>query len=191
AAVQGKKVGAAPPKVAGRNEPRFLARLQFNLLDAETGYFYAGTYGGTKKVLSIGAGFDHQDDYNAFGADLFLDMPLGEDVLTAQVDFVWLDGKTWLAGAAGPPVVPGVPKQTALMAEAGYRIGAIKLSPIVRFEMQKPSGGNQTTGFGGGLAYWYMNHNANVKIFYMNTKLDAPGQKAVNQINVQTQFWVF
>jgi hypothetical protein len=191
AATQGKRTPAAPPKVAGRNEPRLLARLQYNLLDAETGYFYAGTYGGTKKVVSIGAGIDHQDDYTAFGADLFIDMPLGVDVLTAQVDFVMLDGKTWLAGAAGPPMVPGVPKQTDLMGEVGYRIGAAKLSPIVRYEMQKINNGATTNSFGGGLAYWYMNHNANVKVFYMNTKADTMGAKAINQINLQTQFFVF
>jgi hypothetical protein len=192
AAMQGKRVAAAPPKLAGRNAPRLLARLQFNLFDAETGYFYAGTYGGTKKVVSIGAGYDHQDDYNAFAADLFVDLPVvGDDVFTAQVVYEYLDGKTWLAPLAGPPPIPGVPKQSAIMAEAGYRIGALKLSPIVRFEWQKPDAGAKTLGFGGGLAYWYMNHNANVKVFYMNTKSDVTGQKAVNQLNVQTQFFVF
>jgi hypothetical protein len=192
AAMQGKREAAAPPKVAGRNEPRFLARLQFNLFDPETGYFYAGTYSGTKKVVSIGAGFDHQDDYNAFAGDVFVDLPtVGEDVLTAQVVFEYLDGKTWLAPSAGPPVVAGVAKQTDLMAEVGYRIGSLKLSPIFRFELQTPDTGPKTTGFGGGLSYWYMNHNANVKLFYMNTKTDAAGQKAINQINLQTQFYVF
>jgi hypothetical protein len=190
-AFQGKRAPAAPPKVAGRNAPRLMARLQFNLLDAETGYFYAGTYHGTKRIVSIGGGYDHQDDYNAAAADVFVDMPFGEDVLTAQAVYEYLDGKTWLAPAAGPPAVAGVPKQSAIMAEVGYKIGAIRLSPIFRFEWQKPNVGSKTTGFGGGLAYWYMNHNANIKAFYMNTKTDTMGQKAVNQINIQAQFFVF
>jgi hypothetical protein len=192
AALQGKRAPAAPPKVAGRNAPRLMARLQFNLFDAETGYFYAGTYSGTKKIVSIGAGYDHQDDYNAVAGDLFIDLPvIGEDVFTAQAVFEYLDGKTWLAPSLGPPMVAGVPKQMAFMGEVGYRLGVIRLSPIFRVEWQKPDAGSKTLGFGGGLAYWYMNHNANVKVFYMNTKSDAAGQKAVNQINLQTQFFVF
>jgi hypothetical protein len=188
--LQGQRVGpdAANNKVGGRNAPRIMARVQLNLLDPETGYFYAGTYGGSKKVLSIGGGFDHQDDYNAFAGDVFLDLPFGTDVLTAQVNFIHYDGKTWLGGMGG------VPKQNDLMAEAGYRIGAAKLSPILRFDWQKVSGGNTTTTFGGGLAFWYMNHNANLKAFYLNTKADVPGvtgEKSVHQINVQTQFFVF
>jgi hypothetical protein len=191
-AFQGQRIGASAPDVAGRNAPRLMARLQFNILDPETGYFYAGTYGGTKTVLSVGAGYDHQDDYNAVAGDVFADIPIGTDVLTAQVNFIWLDGGDWLGNAiTGPPMVPGVPKQWALMAEAGYRLGAIKLNPIVRFEVNKIDGGVQTLTFGGGLVYWYMGHNANLKVFYLNTTPDTDGAKAINQINIQTQFFVF
>ena len=169
-----------------------MARLQFNVFDPETGYFYAGTYHGTKKILSIGAGYDHQDDFNAVAGDLFLDWPLGEDVLTAQANVAYLDGKTWLpfVPAMGGMGATGVAKQMNYMAEAGYKIGAIKLSPIVRFELNKPDSGAKTTGFGGGLAYWYMNHNANIKLFYMNTKQEGDA-KNVHQFIVQTQFYVF
>jgi hypothetical protein len=195
-AFQGKRIAAAPPKVAGRNAPRLMARLQFNLLDAETGYFYAGTYHGTKRIVSIGAGYDHQDDYNAAAGDVFVDMPLGADVLTAQVIYEYLDGKTWLGPVTGMPAAPSVPKQQAVMGEVGYKIGAIGLSPIFRVEWRKPNvsgaaSNPSTLGFGGGLAYWYMNHNANIKVFYMNTKTDTAGEKAVNQLNIQAQFYVF
>ena len=44
-----------------RNFFRVTGRVQINLLDPETGFFYAGTYLGTKKVLSIGASFDFED----------------------------------------------------------------------------------------------------------------------------------
>jgi hypothetical protein len=208
---QGQKVDAAAGKVAARNAPRVMARLQYNLLDAETSYFYAGTYAGTKKVLSVGAGVDIQNEYKAFAGDVFADLPLGGDVLTAQVDVVYFDPGTWLntPAASKTPYIPsvmttaGMPpvttltnplaavaKQWDLMAEAGYRIGVIKLSPIVRFEMNKPDVGAKTIRFGGGLAYWYMNHNANVKLFYMNSKKDGD-MKAANIINLQTQFFVF
>jgi hypothetical protein len=197
-AFQGQRVAAGGGKVPGRNAPRLMARVQFNLLDAETSYFYAGTYAGAKKVLSVGVGYDHQEDYNAVAGDVFADLPLGEDVLTAQVNFVWLDPKGWLNTAApnpAPGLVSGtminpIAKQWDIMAEVGYRIGVIKLSPIFRFEMNKPDVGAKTIRFSGGLAYWYMNHNANVKVFYTNSKKDGD-MNSVNQINVQTQFFVF
>ena len=51
-----------------------------NVLEAETGFFYAGTYLGKKKILAIGAGFDGQKDFHAYAADAFFDYPLGPGV---------------------------------------------------------------------------------------------------------------
>jgi hypothetical protein len=187
-AFQGKRGLTAPGRVFGRNSPRLMARLQFNLFDAETSYFYSGTYGGTKKIVSIGAAVDHQNEYNAFAADIFIDLPVaGSDVFTAQGDIAFYDGKMWL---------PTVPRQFDLVGEIGYRIGAIQLSPILRFEMQKfdnplPPATANLMRFGGGLAYWYMNHNANVKVFYTYVKPDADTLHGYSQFNVQTQFFVF
>ena len=54
------RVGAVPAAdpnpavVGGVNMFRLAARLQINLLDAEPGFFYQGTYLGAKKILSIG-----------------------------------------------------------------------------------------------------------------------------------------
>jgi hypothetical protein len=184
---QGKRGGnGTPPKVVARNAPRLMARLQFNLFDAETGYFYAGTYGGTKKVVSIGGGIDHQDEYNAFAGDVFVDLPVGNDVFTLQANVIYYDGKTWI----------NVPKQTDLVGEVGYRLGALSLSPIFRFEMTKISNNTAATGpdvmrIGGGLVYWYMGHNANLKAFYTWTKPDNDMLHSYSTINVQTQFFVF
>ena len=89
------------------------------LLDPEPGFFYQGTYLGAKKVLSIGGFFDFQDKYKYFGGDVFVDLPLGPGVLTAQFDVAYWDGGTFLS----------VPKATAYMGEAGYLIGPIMLSP--------------------------------------------------------------
>jgi hypothetical protein len=183
---QGKRDGAGmPPMVPSRNSPRIAARLQYNVFDAESAYFYAGTYGGTKRILSVGAGFDHQDDYNAFAGDVFFDWPVGMDVATAQVNFLYYDGNGWIA----------VPQQYDLLAEAGYRLGALKLSPIIRFEMQKLDTPTPAVPdvmrIGGGLVYWYMGHNANLKVFYTYTKPDSDMQQSWSQINVQTQFFLF
>jgi hypothetical protein len=167
---------------------RVAARLQYNVFDAETGFFYGGTYGGSKRILSIGAGLDIQKDYKAFAGDVFVDLPVGTDVITGQVDVVHYDGGTWAP----------VANQTDVMAEVGYRFGAVKLSPIVRFEVAKmdaPSAASpDVTRFGLGLVWWYMGHNANLKLFYSLVKPSAPGVTTLSsysQLNLQSQFFVF
>jgi hypothetical protein len=179
---------AAPPMTTpptaptGQDVMRFAGRLQLNLLDAETAYFYAGTYGGAKRILSVGGGIDAQDDYLAIAGDVFVDMPLGTDVLTVQGNVIRYDGGTW---------IPLLAKQTVIMAEAGYRIGAIQVSPIVRFEHQMMSddAAANMTRIAGGLAWWVMNHNVNLKAFYTNIKPE--GGDANHQVNVQLQLYVF
>jgi hypothetical protein len=188
---------AVPPMMAAVRQSqtamRVAARVQYNVFDAESAFFYGGTYGGAKKILSFGAGVDWQKEYKAFALDGFMDWPLGPDVVTAQVDFVHYDG-----GTAPDVWAPGVPKQNDVMVEAGYRIGAVKISPIVRFEMAKmdtavAASPNQTRiGVGG--VWWYMGHNANLKLFYTYVKPEAdmaPGLAAYSQINLQSQFYVF
>src|SRR5205807_277870 len=47
-------------RVGSRNSFRVTGRLQLNLLDPETGFFYGGTYLGAKKILSVGGSYDYQ-----------------------------------------------------------------------------------------------------------------------------------
>jgi hypothetical protein len=200
-----------PPAMMGTPRDRAILRLagriQFNLFDAETAYFYAGTYGGAKKIVSFGVGADHQDTYNGITADAFVDLPVGNDVFTAQAAFFYYSGGTWMT----LPVVPEGPwatakKVTAVVAEAGYRINQMKVSPILRFEHQTATSEPITSGmppttqiaspnvlrFSAGLSYWAMNHTANVKLFYTYVKpSDSVNFKTYNQLNLQVQFYVF
>jgi hypothetical protein len=162
---------------------RVTARVQYNLFDPETAFFYAGTYGGTKKVVSFGAAVDHQEQYTAFDVDAFVDMPVGADVFTAQAAFMHFNGDTWVA----------VPKQNDIVVEAGYRLGALKISPIIRFEDQMyaavgmaPS--QSVIRVSAGVAWWLIGHNLNLKIFYTYVKPEA---NPFNQLNVQAQLFVF
>jgi hypothetical protein len=189
---QGRRNAAtADGGVGGSNFFRFAARLQFNVFDPETSFFYAGTYLGNKKVLSFGAMVDLQDDYIHYGGDAFLDYPVGPGALTAQVNVAHYDGKSFLVNNATPPA-PVLPKQTSVMAEAGYLIDAIDLSPIVRFERQSISPtSTDEMRIGGGVAYWPYGHAFNIKAFYLRVNPDAAGQHAFNQLNLQTQVYVF
>ena len=203
---QGKRTGEltsaqSPPNglVNSRNSMRIAARLQYNVFDAETGMFYAGTYGGAKKILSFGVGYDSQDEYKATALDVFFDWPLAnKDVLTAQVNHVTYDGGKWLTA---------LPKTTGTSVEAGYRFSAMKFSPIIRYEkrtydvnaLNATTTNLNETRTGAGLAFWLKGHNANIKVFYMQIKPENTNnfagtmttQHSFNSVNVQLQYFIF
>jgi len=179
---QGLRDNRTATEMEARNFFRVTARLQVNLLDAEPGFFYAGSYLGSKKILSVGASYDFQDKYKYFAVDGFADLPLGPGVLTAQVNLAHWDGDTF---------IPGLLKQTALMGEAGYLVAGIGLSPIIRAERLWGSGtlADQTI-LGGGLAFWPYGHNSNLKLFYTHLKVDG-ADRGTNQFNLQWQVYFF
>jgi hypothetical protein len=173
---------AGPPaRLGSRNPFRFAGRVQINILDPETNYFYAGTYLGTKRILSFGASYDFQPDegssYKSWSVDGFLDLPLGPGSVTAQVDLVYRDGDELVV----------LPKQTFLGAEAGYRFDAVKLSPIVRVERRwGPGTALDETDLSAGLAFWAFGHNSNLKAFYTRL-IPADPANAFDQFNLQWQ----
>ncbi len=182
-----------PTAPGGRNFFRLAGRIQVNLLDPETEFFYAGTYLGRKRILSVGAAGDFQNDYKYWAYDAMLDLPLGPGVLTAQVNLAQWDGGTWL-------VAPYLVKQRALMGEAGYLIAPLRLSPIVRFEQRwlastapagTPSNRQTETRMGGGLAFWPYGHNSNVKVFFSRAVPDAPDTHTFSEFVLQWQVYFF
>src|SRR5205814_5387031 len=97
------EVPGPPATVGGLNFFRFATRVQVNILDAEPGFFKAGTYLGAKKILSFGGFFDIQKSYKYFGGDFLLDLPVGPGIVTAQADVVHWDGGDF---------IPSLPKHT-------------------------------------------------------------------------------
>jgi hypothetical protein len=180
---QGARKAQTASDVSARNFFRMAARIQVNLLDPETGYFYQGTYFGKKKILSLGASFDAQDEYRYVAGDVFADLPVGPiGVATGQVNVARWDGGTFL---------PGLAKQTAVMGEAGFYFAAVKLSPIIRVEVLDGTGTvADEYRLSGGIAYWPYNHNGNIKAFFSRSHRDNNAH-AINQINLQGQVFVF
>jgi len=185
---QGKRNAGTADQVAGQNMFRLAGRVQVNILDAETGFFYAGSYLGKKKVLSVGAAYDFQDDYKHWAVDAFLDMPLGPGGLTAQVN---VGG--WKGGSFTTPAVQN--SLTAIMAEAGYRFDAFPISPIVKFENLTVADTEfKQMRLGGGLAYWPYGHTINVKAFYTHISSDPGGgadKLGQDQFQLQTQLYFY
>ena len=106
----------------------------------------------------------------------------------------------------GGTLIP-LPKDKAYMAELGYLIGPIRLSPIVRFERlvaplientadptmppQIPNPTNPSEDrFGGGLAFWPYGHNSNLKVFFTRVHRNV-GLHDFNVISAQWQVHYF
>ena len=179
--------GGANAVVGGNNFFRMAARVQVNILDAEPGFFYQGTYLGAKNILSVGAFYDFEDHYKYAGADAFLELPAGPGTVNAQVNYVQWDGGSFIGNDK-------LPKAKAFMAQAGYLINPIMLSPILSAE--KLTAANPTivspseTRYGGGVAFWPYGHNVNLKAFFTKVHRD-PALHDFNQINVQWQLYFY
>jgi hypothetical protein len=130
------------------NDFRYAARVVWYPFDAETGYFYSGTTLGAKKILAIGAGFDHQLKYNATSVDIFYDQPVNKgDSITLQADYNRFDGGL---------TFPQLPRENVWMVEAGYYSHKAKIGPFAQlsnrlFTDPKRSDLKKYTG---GIAYY-------------------------------------
>ncbi|HXU06413.1 MAG TPA: hypothetical protein VN903_35900 [Polyangia bacterium] len=198
--------GMTPAVIGGLNIFRVAARLQINLLDGEPGFFYQGTYHGAKKIVSIGGFIDYQDPYKYFGGDLFVDLPLGPGILTAQADVGKWDGGIYRDANNLEIQFAAMGKATVYLAEVGYLIGPIMLSPIARFERLDtplvmnpdptmpgniPDPNNpKEDRYGGGLAFWPYGHNSNLKAFFTRVHRQ-PSRHDFNVLTVQWQVYFY
>ncbi|HXO22462.1 MAG TPA: hypothetical protein VOA87_21275 [Thermoanaerobaculia bacterium] len=169
--------------VNNTNEFRYSGRLAFNVIGPQTTYTYRGTSLGKTQSLTIGFGFDHQQDFHSYGGDLFWDQPIpGGDGLTVQADYTQWDGGTFLTA---------IPKQKTTLLEVGYYAHAIKLLPYVQyaqenFDLAKNPDEKRTEV---GIGYYINGHNQNIKFGY--GKIDRDGSPKRNQIRLQYQVYAF
>ena len=163
-------------------ELRYTARVMYNFLEPESGFFYTGTYIGKKKILAVGGGYEHQHDYNGYAADVFLDYPLKYGAITTQVNHIRFNGGDFLKT---------LKDQHSTLVEAGYLIGKTNLQPVVQYSRRSfaNGGGTDENRFGAGLNYFIKGHTANVKAFY--NRIDLDGVETANQITLQIQFFYF
>jgi hypothetical protein len=171
------------------NALRGAGRVQLQLLDPEApAYAYAGTYMGRKKVLALGAALDAQGSYRGVAVDGFLSLPVGPNGLTAQTNLIHYDGHQLL---------PGLPNQDAIEAEAGFHFTAAKLTPWVKYETRSYDDAVKSAVFQDehrfqvGGTWYVMGNTLNLKAGYSRATLDRLGQEALTQNGVTMQMQAF
>jgi hypothetical protein len=164
------------------NPFRTAGRVVWYPFDARTDFFYPGTTFGTRKVLAVGLSHDRQSGYQATGADVYLDVPVGGNAVTAQANFVHLDG-----GA----LLPSLAEQDALFVEAGYFVRALKVSPWLQYSRRdlKAEGAADDRAYLAGLAWWVDGHRLTVKAGAGRVERD--GAPARTQVVVQAQLFLY
>ena len=152
--------------------PRFVGRVGFNVFDAEPGYFFSGTYLGTKQILAFGVSFDLQPGVGghdgsslawALAFDAFADIPFDEHGLVATV----------CAYLHGPGRV--VPEGFGMWADVGFRVAVIE--PLVAVEWFQPSEGDSGKRLAilPGVNWWIVGHKASLKLRFGAARLDGAG----------------
>jgi hypothetical protein len=142
-----------------RNPFRVTGRVVYYPYGADTGFFYAGTWQGTRRMLGIGAFADGQKDFRSYGADVTCEEPFTNKSggVTAQFDWVRFDG-----GA----LLPALPKQDTLLLEAAVHVARSRLAPFVQYSGKNfDDAALQDQAFlQVGLVWWIRGHNRNLKI---------------------------
>jgi hypothetical protein len=163
---------------ASLNDFRTVARLQYNVFDAEVYNLpsYAGANFGTKKIMALGVAVDSQEDYEGFTGDLFADIPTGFGSAQGTVAFHQLDGGTTSRTALA--------ESDILSADAGLYFKKAKAGVWARYERRDFAASEDRDEERAqlGLNYYPFGNNLNFKF--------AVGQVNPNVGNDMTQFTI-
>lgn len=167
-----------------RNAFRDTVFLQYDVFETERGYVFHGTNLGTKKILALSAGYDGQDSYHAYNADVFTTIPIaGGNEIAGQVQASHYDGESFLVAPA---------RQNDLLVELAYFAAALKVQPFAKFEEQRFSADilhrADQTRWGAGMHYYL--HGLNLKLSgqYLRVLARSPF-KSSNEMTLGMQVW--
>jgi hypothetical protein len=170
-------------KVDANAPLRYLGRVVWYPLAAQTGFFYAGTSQGRQKMLGVGASLDHEAQYNAHGADVYLEWPLPYgDAVTVQADYTRIDGGLTFAQ---------LPKQDTWLLEGGYVFPRSRFGLFGQFAREDIAAATaaDSAALQGGVAYWARAHTLNLKVGLGRTMKD--GATSHTQVMMQAQVFLF
>lgn len=174
------------------------ARLVYNFLDPEPGYYNASTYYGSKKIFALGSTVRYQKDaagtaanpesFVGFNFDALFEYPLPAGVVTLEGGFYRYDyGNSPLGG-----LIDG----QAYYGQAGFlfpqKIGIGQLQPVVRVQhfdvdVPGPTAGltSDTTRANFGLNYIIAGHDARVMFDF--TRVFIANSKDLNEVKLLVQ----
>ena len=163
---------------------RVSGRVVYYPFGAETGFFYAGTFQGTKKQVGIGGGFDAQKDFRVYSADGFVELPTFNKTqgFTVQVNWMRHDGGATIAA---------LPRQNTWLLEAGYHLFSHRLTPFVQYQARDfanaatPDQSHVQVG----AAWWMKGSQRNLKVSV--GRLQVAGGPTRTQALAQLQLFYF
>ena len=174
------------------------ARLVYNFLDPEPGYYNASTYYGAKKILAVGTTVQYQGDaagtaarpkdFVGFDVDVLFEYPLPAGVVTLEGGFYSYD--------YGNHPLGGLIDGQAYYGQAGFlfpqKIGIGQLQPVVRVQhfdvdVPGPTAGvtSDTTRANFGLNYIIAGHDAKVMLDFTRVFIDKG--KDLNEVKLLVQ----
>ena len=163
---------------------RTTVRAVWYPFEADTGFFYTGTFFGAKRLLAVGASHDQQAGYHTDAVDLVLDWPVGGggDAVTAQAGLVRYDGGATLTE---------LPRQDTALLEASYYFKALSLGPFVQLscrDFDDPARADERTSQIG-VAWWQNGHRFNLKLGAGRIERDGAADRT--QVVLQGQLFLY
>jgi hypothetical protein len=198
----------APVTVNKGDRLLYAARVQYNFLDPEPGYYLQSTYYGEKKILAVGLAANYQGGATAtptgvtsmgnVEVDVLWEDKVGDGVLTVE-GAIYYFGRHGIATppTGGGPVGPfDVGAGDGVLLSIAYlihgKIGWGEFQPFFRYQGfdHSPSSANHPGGvdhsnYDFGVNYVMMGHNARMSFVY--THIDE-GPQQFGQFVIGTQF---
>jgi hypothetical protein len=167
----------------------YAARLVYNFLDPEPGYYNSSTYYGSKDVLAVGGTIQYKKTPDpagdkkllGFNFDLLFEKKVAADVLSLEGAYYNFDqGNT--AGKQGWSFY-GLASWLF-----GAKVGPGRLQPMARYQHAVPAaGGDATKTFDGGLNYILDGHNARAGLAVQTTSPPVGSSTTNVQLGIQIQ----
>lgn len=174
-------------QAGSRNAPLVAGYLQYDLLDTEKGYTFAGTNLGKKRVLALSAGFETQHEYRAYSGDILATLPVRHgDEVAGELQWTHFDDDS---------VPPSILNQNGYLGELGYYIAAARLQPFAKYESQRfvdnAARSNDMKRWGAGFNYYLHGQNLKLTGQYLRTLPNSVLTRNTNEFTLQVQVFYF
>lgn len=197
--MQGNKFGDNRPGDMGY---RYTGRVHVSLLDPEDNWGYKGSYLGKKKVFTVGAGYEMQQNavfanhavngeksYKAYTYDVFFEYPTGLGTVTASGAYLKHDfggaGTNLAAGATG---VGG--EKNGWYGKAAYMLGKVQVyGRYEKWSFANLGGvaGQKINWTAEGVNYYIKGQNLRLTLEMQNIDFVLPGAKDFRTVLLQFQ----